>query len=87
VFLIVKIKSKYYIKNKILNNINNITMPLLKMNLTTQSQLVYNQTQYIQQIQAQAQPQPLFRLGSASNRNMLPLLVTGNKSCQSCGGK
>lgn len=86
-FLIVKIKSKYYIKNKILNNINNITMPLLKMNLTTQSQLVYNQTQYIQQIQAQAQPQPLFRLGSASNRNMLPLLVTGNKSCQSCGGK
>ena len=62
-------------------------MPLLRMNLTTQSQLVYNQTQYIQQRQAQTQPQPLFRLGSASNRNMLPLFVTGNKSCQSCGGK
>jgi hypothetical protein len=62
-------------------------MPLLRMNLTTQSQSAYNQTQYIQQIQAQAQPQPLFRLGSSTNRNMLPLLVTGNKSCQSCGGK
>jgi hypothetical protein len=62
-------------------------MPLLRMNLTTQSQLVYNQTQYIQQIQAQTQPQPLFRLGSSTNRNMLPLFVTGNKSCQSCGGK
>jgi hypothetical protein len=62
-------------------------MPLLKMNLTTQSQLVYNQTQYMQQIQTQAQPQPLFRLGSSTNRNMLPLLITGNKSCQSCGGK
>ncbi len=62
-------------------------MPLLKMNLTTQSQLVYNQTQYMLQIQTQTQPQPLFRLGSTSNRNMLPLLVTGNKSCQSCGGK
>ena len=81
--------NKYYIKNKILNNINKSTMPLLRMNLTTQNQSAYNQRQYMQQIQAQAQaqPQPLFRLGSASNRNMLPLLVTGNKSCQSCGGK
>jgi len=56
-------------------------MPLLKMNLTTQSQLVYNQPQ------PQPQVQPLFILGSLTNRNMLPLLVTGNKSCQSCGGK
>jgi hypothetical protein len=87
VFPIVKIINKYYIKNKILNNINKSTMPLLRMNLTTQNQSAYNQRQYMQQIQAQAQPQPLFRLGSASNRNMLPLLVTGNKSCQSCGGK
>jgi len=62
-------------------------MPLLRMNLTTQSQSAYNQAQYIQQLQAQAQPQSLFRLGSALNRNMLPLLITGNKTCQSCGGK
>ena len=62
-------------------------MPLLRMNLTTQNQSAYNQRQYMQQIQAQTQPPPLFRLGSISNRNMLPLLVTGNKSCQSCGGK
>jgi hypothetical protein len=64
-------------------------MPLLRMNLTTQSQLVSNQivqAQQIQQIQ-QAQGQSLFRLGSTSNRNMMPLLITGNKSCQSCGGK
>ena len=59
-------------------------MPLLKMNLVTQSQLVYNQIQYTQQIQ---QTQPLLRLGSVYNRNMLPLLITGNKSCKSCGGK
>jgi len=64
-------------------------MPLLRMNLTTQSQLVSNQivqAQQIQQIQ-QTQGQSLFRLGSTSNRNMMPLLITGNKSCQSCGGK
>jgi hypothetical protein len=60
-------------------------MPLLKMNLVTQSQLTYNQIQYVQQVQQQTQP--LLRLGSASNRNMLPLLITGNKSCKSCGGK
>ena len=59
-------------------------MPLLKMNLVTQSQLVYNQIQYAQQTQ---QTQPLIRLGSVYNRNMLPLLITGNKSCKSCGGK
>jgi hypothetical protein len=67
-------------------------MPLLRMNLTTQSQLVSNQivqAQQIQQIQQiqQTQGQSLFRLGSTSNRNMMPLLITGNKSCQSCGGK
>ena len=70
-------------KNKILIYINIITMPLLKMNLVSQSQLTYNQIQQIQQ----QQTQPLLRLGSASNRNMMPLLITGNKSCKSCGGK
>jgi hypothetical protein len=55
------------------------------MNLVTQSQLVYNQIQQIQQTQAQVQP--LLRLGSVSNRNMMPLLITGNKSCRTCGGK
>ena len=59
-------------------------MPLLKMSLVTQSQLVHNQIQYTQQIQ---QTQPLLRLGSVYNRNMLPLLITGNKSCNTCGGK
>ena len=58
-------------------------MPLLKMNLVSQSQLTYNQIQQIKQ----QQTQPLLRLGSASNRNMMPLLITGNKSCKSCGGK
>jgi len=60
-------------------------MPLLRMNFVTQSQLAYNQIQYAQQTQIQTQP--LLRLGSASNRNFLPLLITGNKSCQTCGGK
>jgi len=60
-------------------------MPRLQMNLVTQSQLVYNQIQQIQQTQAQVQP--LLRLGSVSNRNMMPLLITGNKSCRTCGGK
>ena len=60
-------------------------MPLMKMNLVTQSQLVYNQIQQTQQMQQQTQP--LLRLGSASNRNMLPLLISGNKSCKTCGGK
>ena len=66
-------------------------MPLLTMNLTRQSQLVYNQipqTQQTQaQIQTQTQSQSLFRLGSSTNRNMIPLLITGNKSCKTCGGK
>ena len=61
-------------------------MPVLRMNLTTQSQLVSNQIVQAQQIQ-QAQAYSLFRLGSTSNRNMMPLLITGNKSCQSCRGK
>jgi hypothetical protein len=65
-------------------------MPLLRMNLTTQSQLVNNQILQAQQIQQAKQAQQrhsLFRLGSSSNRNMMSLLITGNKSCQSCGGK
>jgi hypothetical protein len=61
-------------------------MPLLTMNLTRQSQLVYNQIQQTQ-IQTQTQTQSLFRLGSSTNRNMIPLLITGNKSCKTCGGK
>jgi hypothetical protein len=60
-------------------------MPLLTMNLTRQSQLVYNQIQQTQQTQTQSQS--LFRLGSSTNRNMIPLLITGNKSCKTCGGK
>ena len=60
-------------------------MPLLRMNLVSQSQLVFNQIQRSQQEQQQVQP--LLRLGSASNRNMMPLLITGNKSCKTCGGK
>ena len=60
-------------------------MPILKMNFFTQNRLVYNQIQYIEQTQAQTQP--LLRLGSTSNRNFLPLLITGNKSCKTCGGK
>jgi hypothetical protein len=61
-------------------------MPLLTMNLTRQSQLVYNQVQQTQ-TQTQTQTQSIFRLGSSINRNMIPLLVTGNKSCKTCGGK
>jgi hypothetical protein len=60
-------------------------MPVLKMNFVTQNQLVQNQIQYAQQTQTQTQP--LLRLGSALNRNFLPLLITGSKSCQTCGGK
>lgn len=60
-------------------------MPLLKMSLVSQSQLTYNQIQQAQQVQQQAQP--LLRLGSVSNRKMLPLLISGNKSCKTCGGK
>lgn len=62
-------------------------MPLIKMNLVSQTQLTYNQIQQIQRAQQQQQTQPLLRLGSTSNRNMMPLLITGNKSCKSCGGK
>ena len=60
-------------------------MPLLKMSLVSQSQLTYNQIQQAQQVQRQTQP--LLRLGSVSNRKMLPLLISGNKSCKTCGGK
>lgn len=60
-------------------------MPVLKMNLVSQSQLVYNQIQQTRRVQQQQQP--LLRLGSVSNRNLLPLLITGNKSCKTCGGK
>jgi hypothetical protein len=60
-------------------------MPLLKMNLVSQNQLVYNQIQQTKHVQQQQQP--LLRLGSTSNRNFLPLLITGNKSCKTCGGK
>jgi len=62
-------------------------MPLIKMNLVSQTQLTYNQIQQIQRAQQQQQTPPLLRLGSASNRNMMPLLITGSKSCKSCGGK
>ncbi len=55
------------------------------MNLVSQSQLTYNQIQQVQQVQQKTQP--LLRLGSVSNRKMLPLLITGNKSCKTCGGK
>jgi len=58
-------------------------MPLLKMNLVSQNQLVYNQIQQTKLVQQQ----PLLRLGSTSNRSFLPLLITGNKSCKTCGGK
>ena len=61
-------------------------MPLLKMNLVSQSQLTYNQIQQQQKIQQQ-QTQPLLRLGSVYNRKMMPLLISGNKSCKTCGGK
>ncbi len=61
-------------------------MPTLKMNLYTQNQLTNIQTQFLAQ-QIQRQTQPLLRLGSKSNRNFLPLIVQGNKSCKSCGGK
>ena len=63
-------------------------MPVMRMNLITQSQSVYNQIRQIQQRQqTQQQTQPLLRLGSAANRNMLPLIITGSKSCKTCGGK
>ena len=74
------------VKKIILNNINKINMPLLKMNLVSQSQLTYNQIQQQQKIQQQ-QTQPLLRLGSVYNRKMMPLLISGNKSCKTCGGK
>ena len=63
-------------------------MPLMKMNLYTQNDLISNQTQYVinQQI-LQNQSQPIIRLGSLNNRNFLPLFMQGNKHCKSCNGK
>jgi len=63
-------------------------MPLIKMTLYTQNDLINNQTQYLinQQI-IQNQTQPVIRLGSSINRNFLPLYIQGNKYCKSCSGK
>ena len=61
-------------------------MPAMKMNLYSQNQLSNTQIQYLTQ-QLQSQVQPLLRLGSTSNRNFMPLLIQGNKSCKSCSGK
>jgi len=63
-------------------------MPLMKMNLQTQNDVVNNQTAYIQnQLGPYFQAQPILRLGSSANRNFLPLYIQGNKYCKSCGGK
>ena len=60
----------------------------MKMSLYTQNTLINSQTQYFQnQLGFQNQPQPIMRLGSVNNRTFLPLLIQGNKSCKSCGGK
>jgi len=61
-------------------------MPSMKMNLYSQNQLSNSQIQYLTQ-QLQSHVQPLLRLGSTSNRNFMPLLIQGNKSCKSCSGK
>ena len=60
----------------------------MKMNLYTQNDLINNQLQYIisQQV-LQFQSQPVLRLGSANNRNFLPMSIQGNKYCKSCSGK
>jgi hypothetical protein len=63
-------------------------MPLIKMNLYTQRDIVANQSIYIQnQLGTQLQAQPVLRLGSSANRIFLPLFIQGNKYCKSCGGK
>ncbi len=61
-------------------------MPLMKMTLYTEQQLTNIQTQFLVQ-QMQSQPQSFLRLGAISNRNFAPIIVQGNKSCKSCGGK
>lgn len=63
-------------------------MPLMKMNLQTQRDVIVSQSIYIQrQLGSQLQAQPTLRLGSSINRSFLPLFIQGNKSCKSCGGK
>ncbi len=37
--------------------------------------------------QQQGQTSYFMRLGATQNRNYSPLIVQGNKSCKSCGGK
>jgi hypothetical protein len=61
-------------------------MPVLKMNLYSQNQLTNIQNKYIMQ-QQQGQTSYFMRLGATQNRNYSPLIVQGNKSCKSCGGK
>jgi hypothetical protein len=61
-------------------------MPILRMNLYTQNQLTNIQSQYITH-QQQGQATHVMRLGVTQNRNYAPLVVQGNKSCKSCGGK
>ena len=61
-------------------------MPVLKMNLYSQNQLTNIQNKYIIQ-QQQGQTSYFMRLGATQNRNYSPLIVQGNKSCKSCGGK
>ena len=61
-------------------------MPLMKMNLQTQRDVIANQSIYIQsRLGGQLQAQPTLRLGSSANRSFLPLFIQGNKSCKSCG--
>lgn len=63
-------------------------MPLMKMNLQTQRDVIVSQSIYIQtQLGTHLQGQPTLRLGSSINRSFLPLFIQGNKSCKSCGGK
>ena len=61
-------------------------MPILRMNLYTQNQLTNIQSQYITQ-QTQRQTSYFMRLGATQNRQYSPLVVQGDKSCKSCGGK
>jgi len=61
-------------------------MPVLKMNLYSQNQLTNIQNKYIMQ-QQEGQTSYFMRLGATQNRNCSPLIVQGNKSCKSCGGK
>lgn len=63
-------------------------MPLMKMNLQTQRDVIANQSIYIQsRLGIQLQSQPMLRLGTTANRNFLPLFIQGNKFCKSCSGK